>query len=83
MSDKKFQSTAKEKSTLSVDKYTIEFDDGPSHIYMFDEKKNKTWVAAASDPDTAMKIIEGLILVEHKRFYHPEATPTITVVPKE
>ncbi len=83
MSDDKFQTTAKEKSTLSAGKYTIEFSDGPSHIFMFDDKQNKTWVAAAADPDTAMKIIEGLILVEHKRFYHPEATPNITVVPKE
>ena len=83
MSDNKFQTTSQKKSTLTTGKYTIEFDNGPSHIYKFDEAQNKIWVASASDPDIAMKIIEGLILVEHKRFYHPEATPNITVVPKE
>ncbi len=66
------------KSTLSVDKYTIELSDGPSHIYKLDNESNKIWVAAASDPDTAMQIIEGLILVEHKRFYYPESKPNIT-----
>ncbi len=83
MSDNKFQTTSQEKTTLTTGKYTIEFSDGPSHIYKFDKTQNKIWVASASDPDTAMQIIEGLILVEHKRFYHPEATPNITVVPKE
>jgi len=83
MSDIKVQSTSQTKSTLTTGKYTIEFEDGPSHIYKFDKNQNKIWVASASDPDIAMKIIEGLILVEHKRFYHPEATPNITVETKE
>ncbi len=83
MSDIKVQSTSQTKSTLTTGKYTIEFEDGPSHIYKFDENQNKIWVASASDPDIAMKIIEGLILAEHKRFYHPEATPNITVERKE
>ena len=83
MSDNKFQTTSQKKSTLTTGKYTIEFDNGPSHIYKFDKNENKIWVASVSDPDTAMKIIEGLILVEHKRFYRPEATPSITVEPKE
>ncbi len=81
--NKDFQTTAQDKSTLSTGNYTIEFSDGPSHIYKFDENKNKIWIAAASDPQIAMEIIEGLILVEHKRFYHPEATPNITFETKD
>ena len=78
MNDSMVRSTAQEKSTLSTGKYHIELDDGPSVIYKFDDDGNKSWVATTSDPNTAMQIIEGLILVEHKRFYHPEATPTVT-----
>ncbi len=73
------KSTVAEKSTLSTGKYFIEISDGPSVIYKFDENENKVWIASAPDPDIAMRIIEGLILVEHKRFYHPEAEPTISV----
>jgi hypothetical protein len=79
MNDSEVDSTSQEKSTLSTGKYTIEFGGGPSVIYKFDEDNNKIWLASVSDPETAMQIIEGLILVEHKRFYHPEATPTINV----
>ena len=82
-SSKKFQSTAREKSTLTTGQYTIEFSDGPSNIYKFDEHKNKIWVASTSDPDTAMQIIEGLILVEHKRFYHPDSEPNVSVETKD
>ena len=78
MSDSEAKSSAPEKNTLSTGKYHIEFDNGPSIIYKFDDGGNKIWVATAPDPNTAMQIIEGLILVEHKRFYHPEATPTVT-----
>ncbi len=77
------KTTAHEKSTLSTGKYTIEFSNGPSAIYKFDDDGNKTWIASAGDPQVAMEIIEGLILVEHKRFYHPEATPNVTVEGKE
>jgi len=80
--NKKFQTTAREKSTLATGNYTIEFTDGPSHVYKFDENKNKIWIASASDPEIAMEIIEGLILVEHKRFYHPDSAPNITFASK-
>lgn len=65
--------------TLSTNKYTIEFSDGPSKIFAFDASGQKSWVCSASDPATAMKIIEGLILVEHKRFYYPESTPQVKI----
>lgn len=65
-------------SVLSTDKYTIELGKGSSAVYKFDEEGNKIWLCSASDPQCAMDIIEGLILVEHKRFYYPEATPVIS-----
>lgn len=73
----------KETKTLTTGQYTIELSDGPSQIYKLDEEGAKIWICAASDPDIAMTIIEGLILVEHKRFYHPEATPTVKMAGAE
>lgn len=67
-----------EKSTLSTGKYTIELTNGPSVVYKIDELGNKQWVCSASDPALAMDIVEGLVLVEHKRFYYPESQPQIT-----
>ena len=68
-----------QKSTLSTGKYTIELSKGASAVYKFDDEENKIWVCSASDPQVAMDIIEGLILVEHKRFYYPESTPVISM----
>jgi len=68
-----------EKSTLATGNYTIEVSDGPSMIYKFDKEGNKIWIASASDPDIAMTIIEGLILVEYKRFYYPDSNPTVNM----
>jgi len=70
-------SSAPEKTTLSTGKYTIELSNGPSIIYKIDEEGGKQWLCSTTDPETAMSIVEGLVLVEHKRFYHPEATPEI------
>lgn len=72
-------STAPKTGTLSTGNYVVETSDGPSPIYKIDKQGNKIWVASASDPQVAMEIIEGLILVEYKRFYYPESTPSITV----
>lgn len=65
------------KSTLSTGKYTIELSRGASVVYKFDDSGNKSWVCSAGDPQIAMEIIEGLILVEHKRFYYPDSAPKI------
>lgn len=64
-------------STLSTGKYTIELARGSSVVYKFDDGGNKIWVCSAPDPQIAMEIIEGLILVEHKRFYYPDSAPKI------
>jgi len=66
-----------ESPKLTVGNYSIEMVDGGFGIYAIDELDNKQWVATAPDPELAMKIVEGLIMVEMKRFYHPEATPVI------
>lgn len=63
--------------TLSVGNYTIEMASGGFGIFATDELGDKQWVATAPDPEVAMKIVEGLILVEIKRFYHPESAPVL------
>lgn len=64
-------------STLQTGKYTIEFSSSGTAIFTIDDFGDKKWLATTTDPDTAMVIVEGLILVEHKRFYHPEANPVL------
>lgn len=65
-------------STLSTGKYEIELKAGITQIYTKDEEGRKIWVCATTDPEKAMDIVEGLILVETKRFYKPEASPKIS-----
>mgnify|MGYP005861196111 FL=1 len=66
-----------DKSTLSTGKYQIEQTTGAAVIYAQDDHGNKQWIASTSDPMRAMEIVEGLVLVEMKRFYYPESTPTV------
>jgi hypothetical protein len=72
------ESTKAEKATLSTGQYFIELSNGPSQVYKKETLGPKVWVCSAADPQTAMTIIEGLILVEQKRFYYPESKPSIT-----
>jgi len=72
--------SSKEAPVLSVGNYSITQSSGGFDIFLTDELDDKQWMATASDPEIAMKIVEGLIMVEMKRFYHPESTPTMTVV---
>lgn len=65
------------KPTLSAGKYNIELASGGFGIFILDEFDHKNWVATAPDPEIAMKIVEGLILVEMKRFYYPESQPVL------
>ena len=67
-----------ETKTLSTGKYTIEFSNGPTIVYALDEEGNKQWVCSTTDPEKAMSIVEGLLLVETKRFYHPNSKPNIS-----
>lgn len=66
-----------EKSKLSVGKYTIDLDDGGCEIYELHDEGHKTFICGGiNNPQIAMEIIEGLIMVEYKRFYYPESQPT-------
>ena len=64
------------KSTLSVGNYSIESERDGFAIYAEAEMGAKEWVATTLDPEIAMRIVEGLILVEMKRFYYPDSDPT-------
>lgn len=65
-----------EKTRLSADKYVIEQSEHGFVIYANHELGGQEWIATASDPKVAMDIVEGLILVEMKRFYYPDSDPT-------
>ena len=66
-----------EGATLSVGNLSIESSSTGFAIFSVGEFGDKTWIATTSDPEIAMKIVEGLILVGMKRFYHPDSTPTM------
>jgi hypothetical protein len=72
-----------ETSTLSTGKYEIELDQNGVVIFTVSERGEKQWLATVLDPETATNIVEGLILVEHKRFYRPEAAPIFNTVDVE
>ncbi len=63
--------------TLTAGNFSIESAAGGFAIFTIDEFEDKTWIATAQDPELAMKIVEGLILVDMKRFYHPDSAPTM------
>jgi hypothetical protein len=60
-------------ATLKTGKYVVDIDGGGTHVYAVDPEKR--WIATVSDPQTAMDVVEGLIMVETKRFYHPGTKP--------
>ncbi len=64
------------KSTLSVGNYSIESEPTGFVIYAETERGAKEFVAKTLDPEIGMRIVEGLILVEMKRFYYPDSDPT-------
>lgn len=73
-----------EGQTLRTGNYTIEVSNGPSVVSKIEpESGHKDWVCTCPDIDSAMIVVEGLILVENKRFYYPESTPTITFDDKQ
>ena len=61
---------------LSVGNYTIELTSKGFGIFITKDLEDRTWLATATDPEVAMKIVEGLILVEMKRFHYPDSAPT-------
>ncbi|MBD3260342.1 MAG: hypothetical protein GF334_01470 [Candidatus Altiarchaeales archaeon] len=71
------ENNQEEKSTLSFGQYTIELSNGPSMVYRINQEGHKEWIAACPEPETAMAVVEGMVLVENKRFYYPDSKPTI------
>lgn len=71
------ESNEQEHSTLKFGQYTIELTDGPSAVYRIDQEGNKQWIASCPDPEIAMDVVEGMVLVEQKRFYYPDSKPTV------
>ncbi len=61
--------------SLTTDNYSIDLSGGGAQIFAVDSSGAKEWVATAGDPQLAMEIVEGLLLVRAKRFYHPESSP--------
>lgn len=61
------------ETTLTHDKYTIDIDRGGCTIYILEEDQKIFLCGGIADPELAMTIVEGMILVEAKKFYHPEA----------
>jgi hypothetical protein len=70
-------SMSEDSPTFSVGNFSIELAPGGFGIFSTNEFGGKEWVATAPDPEVAMKIVEGLILVDVKRFYHPESKPVL------
>jgi len=65
-------------SSVRTGNYVVEFSDGPSVVYNVEPTSgHKNWVFTCPDPDAAMIVVEGLILVENKRFYYPDSGPTV------
>ena len=63
--------------SLKTGQYTIKFSNGPTQIWKTDLSGREEWICTTNDYTMAMEIVEGLILVEHKRFYHPDSKPDI------
>jgi hypothetical protein len=64
--------------TLKTGNYVIELSNGPSIVYKIEPTSgSKEWVCTCPEPEAAMVIIEGLILVENKRFHYPDSAPKL------
>ncbi len=68
-----------EQSTLTHGKYTIDIGGGGCSVYSLDENNQKIFLCGGiGDPELAMTLVEGLLLVEAKRFYAPDAERTVS-----
>ncbi len=68
---------SEEKTTLKYSNYTIEITETGFGVFAEETgSQEKEWVCTAADPQVAMSIIEGLVLLEHKRFHYPDSEPT-------
>ena len=66
------------EATLTHGKYTIGIESNGCVVYVIEDDQKIFLCGGITDPELAMSIVEGLILVEAKKFYHPEAERTVT-----
>ena len=67
-----------DNQTLRTGNYEIQFSNGPSIVYKIEPNSGtRDWVCTCPDYEAGMLVVEGLILVENKRFYYPESKPTM------
>ncbi len=71
------------EATLTHGKYTIDIVRGGCAVYTLEDDQKIFLCGGIADPELAMTIVEGLILVEAKKFYHPEAKRDVTMVDRE
>ena len=67
------------EGTLTHGNYTADIGRDGCTIYVTKEDQRIFLCGGIADPELAMSIMEGLILVEAKRFYHPEAKRAVTM----
>jgi hypothetical protein len=68
-----------EAGALTHGKYTIDLGSGGCSVYTFKGDQKVFLCGGIADPELAMAIVEGLLLVEAKKFYAPDAARTVTV----
>ena len=71
------------EGTLTHGNYTADIERDGCAIYVTKEDQKIFLCGGIADPELAMSIVEGLILVEAKKFYHPEATRAVTMADGE
>jgi hypothetical protein len=70
--------------TLRTGKYVVDITGNGCSIFKIEENESKIFVCGGiSDPELAMMLIEGLILVDNKRFYYPDSGPSVAAEPKD
>ena len=67
------------EGNLTHGKYTIDIESGGCAVYSIDNEQKVFLCGGIADPELAMSIVEGLLLVEAKRFYVPEAKRDVTM----
>lgn len=67
-----------DQGNLTHGKYTIDIAPNGCVVSVIDEDQKIPLCGGIQDPELAMTIVEGLILVEAKRFYKPDAERVVT-----
>jgi len=67
------------EATLTHGNYTIDIETDGCVVSLIKDNQKIFLCGGIGDPELAMTIVEGLILVEAKKFYHPEAERTVTM----